>query len=76
MEFSEERGLEFTITVVVCMVRLEDLVQPLKQETPEFVERSKVAYTLGNVGGVVVIWFDRRYPIELDHKIRPHPQLV
>ena len=76
MEFGEERDLEFTITMVVWMVRLEDFAQPLKQETAEFVESSKVVYALGNVSGVVVIRVDRRYPVELEYDIRPHSLLI
>ena len=65
MKFCKERSLQLAVTVIVCIEGFQNLVQTLKEEGPEAVDRSKSTYELWQVRRVVVIWLHRRFSIEL-----------
>ena len=62
---AEERGLYLAATMIACLVTLEDLVQPFKNERPELAKRSVIPYELCGVSSIVVIGPNYVGPIQL-----------
>lgn len=69
MKLREKRGFQFAVTVIICVVRLENFVEPFKQEAPEVMHRSKIANTIGNMCRIVMIRFDGSSTVELGNLI-------
>ena len=65
MELSEERCLKLSSSVIAGPVALEYFVETLKEEGPEFMEGTIVAYRIHCVAGVVVVRSNHRWPIKL-----------
>ena len=60
LEFPKEGRLEFSSTMVACLVTFENFVHLFEQECPELRKRPIVTNTFRNVCGVVVIGSDDR----------------
>ena len=58
MELMEERGLKFSISMIVGLVTFEDLVKMFKKKSPKTIYRAKVANELCNMNCVVMVWLD------------------
>ncbi len=66
MELREERRLQFTAgTMVVCIIRLQNLVKPLEEKAPETVQRAKIPYELRGMSSIVVIWTNASSTVKL-----------
>jgi hypothetical protein len=65
MEFSEERHLKLASGVIATLVAFEYFVETLEEERPEFMEGPIVAYRIGCVAGVVVVWSNHRQAVKL-----------
>jgi hypothetical protein len=65
LELTKEHHLQLALAMVVGVERLEDSVQALKKEGPEIMKWAKVAYTVGDMSHIVVVWFGDARSIEL-----------
>lgn len=65
MKLHEKGRFKCTVQMVVGLVRFQQLVEALEQESPEIVERAKIAHTSTNMGRKVMVRFDRARTIQL-----------
>ena len=68
MELMKERGLEFSISMVVGLVTSEDLVKLFKKISPETIHRAKVANKLCNMNCIVMVGLNMICPKDLTHR--------
>ena len=55
MELAEERHFNFSTSVVISLVALQNLVHVLEEKGPEAVKWTKISHELADMGCVVVI---------------------
>ena len=51
--------------MIVSLERLQNFVEALKEECPEIIKWTKVAHTLSNICGIVMVGPDNAWSIEL-----------
>ena len=68
MEFTKERGLKFSISMVVRLVTFEDLVKPFKKGGPETIYGAKFSNKLCNMNHIVMVGLNMICPEDLTHR--------
>ncbi len=68
MELTEERGLEFSVSMIVGLVTFEDLVKLFKKKCPETIHGAKVVNKLCNMNCIVIVGLNMICPEDLTHR--------
>jgi hypothetical protein len=55
LELPKECGLQLTISVIICLGRLEDLVESLEQKRPEVIAGPIVTHAVGSMYCIMMI---------------------